>query len=97
MKYNEIMKAIPHDTKVKDLPPVMACFNKDTYELVCIEMCKEWENGKYLNVVFHTNGRGSFGTFLLDGEGCYLYNKSIYVNAKEYNIDFTKFTCDLNA
>lgn len=96
MKYNEIMKTIPHDTKVKDLPPIMACFNAQTHELSSIEMTREWENGKYLNVVLPTTNYIHFGTFTLDGEYCSLYKDSIYVDVRDYELDFKEFTCALN-
>ena len=95
MKYNKIMKAIPHDTKMKDLPPIMARFDRHTHELISIEMNKEWTDGKYLNVVlpaetFHV------GTFTLYGEFCPLTTDDIYVAVNDYKLDFTEFTCALN-
>ena len=100
MKYNEIMKAIPHDIPVNEMPKVMAVFNGETKELRAFVVTTPVfiRFGYYVMTYIYPDAIESTQTYYHKGtqNDALEYTHDIYVDVTHTELNLTEFVCNLN-
>lgn len=100
MKYNKIMKTVPHDTPVNEMPKVMAVFHHETKELRAFVITTPVfiRYGYYVMTYIYMDSVESAQTYYhkANQNDVLEYTNDIYVGIDSAKFNLAELTCGIN-